>query len=58
VNSASVFIEKEFLKLDCLFYGDLKNYRQEFTAKNKPANNVITILPGKSKARYVIFSAH
>jgi Zn-dependent M28 family amino/carboxypeptidase len=59
IDSASVFIEKEFAKIGLSFYGDLKNYRQEFTAKNKPANNVIAILPGKSKANeYVIFSAH
>lgn len=59
IDSASVFIEKEFAKIGLSFYGDLKNYLQEFTAKNKPANNVIAILPGKSKANeYVIFSAH
>lgn len=59
IDLASAFIEKEFAKVGLAFYGDLKNYRQEFTVKNKSANNVIGILPGKSKANeYVIFSAH
>jgi Zn-dependent M28 family amino/carboxypeptidase len=59
IDSASVFIEKEFSRIGLKFYGDLKNYRQEFTIKSKPANNVIGILPGKSKPKeYVIFSAH
>lgn len=56
---ASEFIEKEFQKIGLPFYGDLKNYRQEFKAEGEKANNVIAILPGKSKANeYVIFSAH
>lgn len=59
IDSASAFIEKEFAKIGLAYYKDLKNYRQEFTAKNKSANNVIGILPGKSKPNeYVIFSAH
>lgn len=59
IDSASVFIEKEFSKIGLDFYSDLKNYRQEFEAKNKPANNVIGILKGKSKPEeFVIFSAH
>jgi Zn-dependent M28 family amino/carboxypeptidase len=59
IDSASVFIEKEFAKVGLSYYKDLKNYRQEFDVKGKPANNVVCILPGKSKAdEYVIFSAH
>jgi len=59
IDSASAFIEKEFAKSGLSYYKDLKNYRQEFTVKNKNANNVIGILPGISKPNeYVIFSAH
>ncbi|MDN3678029.1 M20/M25/M40 family metallo-hydrolase [Flavobacterium paronense] len=59
VDSASVFIEKEFTKIGLSYYNDLKNYRQEFTTRNERANNVIGILPGKSKPKeYVVFSAH
>lgn len=59
IDSASAFIEKEFAKIGLSYYQDLKNYRQEFVAKRKNANNVIGILPGKSKPNeYVVFSAH
>lgn len=59
IDSASVFIEKEFAKIGLSYFNDLKNYRQEFIAKGKSANNVIGILPGKSKPdEFVIFSAH
>ncbi len=59
IDSASAFIEKEFTKIGLAYYKDLKNYRQEFVTKNKSANNVIGILPGKSKPNeYVVFSAH
>lgn len=59
IDSASVFIEKEFKKVGLSYYGDLKNYRQEFITKGKSANNVIGILPGKSKPNeFVVFSAH
>jgi Iap family predicted aminopeptidase len=59
IDSASVFIEKEFAKVGLSYFNDLKNYRQEFIAKGKSANNVIGILPGKSKPdEFVIFSAH
>jgi Zn-dependent M28 family amino/carboxypeptidase len=59
IDSASAFIEKEFAKIGLAYYNDLKNYRQEFAAKGKPANNVIGVLPGKSKPdEIVIFSAH
>ncbi|HEX8563557.1 MAG TPA: M20/M25/M40 family metallo-hydrolase [Flavobacterium sp.] len=56
---ASAFIEEEFEKAGIGFYGDLKSFRQEFTAEDKPANNVIGMLRGKSRPEeYVIFSAH
>lgn len=59
IDSASAFIEKEFAKIGLSYYKDLKNYRQEFVAKRKNANNVIGVLPGKSKPNeYVVFSAH
>jgi Zn-dependent M28 family amino/carboxypeptidase len=59
IDSASAFIEKEFEKIGLQYYGDLKNYRQEFKAKDKPVNNVIGILRGKSKPQeYVVFAAH
>ncbi len=59
IDSASAFIEKEFKKTGLQFYGNLKNYRQEFTIKGMPANNVVGILPGKSKPdEYVVFSGH
>ncbi len=59
IDSASVFIEKEFKKMNLDFFKDLKSYRQEFVSKDKNANNVIAVLPGKSKPdEYVVFSAH
>lgn len=59
IDSASAFIENEFKKIDLFYFKDLKKYRQEFVAKGKAANNVIGILPGKSKPdEYVVFSAH
>jgi Zn-dependent M28 family amino/carboxypeptidase len=59
IDSASVFIENEFRKINLSYFKDLKNYRQEFVAKGNAANNVIGILPGKSKPEeFVIFSAH
>ena len=59
VDSASAFIEKEFTKIGLSYYKDLKNYRQEFITRNQRANNVIGILPGKSKPNeFVVFSAH
>jgi Iap family predicted aminopeptidase len=59
IDSASVFIEKEFKKINLSYFKDLKNYRQEFDVKGQKANNVIGILPGKSKSEeFVIFSAH
>ena len=59
IDSASAFIEKEFAKIGLQYYSDLKTYRQEFKARGKAANNVIGMLPGKSKPQeYVVFSAH
>lgn len=59
IELASAFIEKEFKNIDLSYFDNLTNYRQEFDVKGKPANNVIGILPGKSKPdEYVIFSAH
>ena len=59
IDSASAFIEKEFKKIGLSHYNDLKNYRQEFITDEKPTNNVIGIIKGKSKPNeYVIFSAH
>ncbi len=59
IDSASAFIEKEFTKIGLQYFGDLTTYRQEFKAKGKAANNVIGMLPGKSKPQeYVVFSAH
>ncbi|UFH46824.1 M20/M25/M40 family metallo-hydrolase [Flavobacterium galactosidilyticum] len=59
IELASAFIEEEFKKINLAYFDDLTNYRQEFEVKGKAANNVIGILPGKSKPdEYVIFSAH
>ena len=59
IELASKFIQAEFKKIDLSYFDNLKNYRQEFDVKGKAANNVIGILPGKSKPdEYVIFSAH
>ena len=59
IELASAFIEEEFKKINLTYFDGLTNYRQEFDVKGKAANNVIGILPGKSKPdEYVIFSAH
>jgi Zn-dependent M28 family amino/carboxypeptidase len=59
IDSASAFIENEFRKINLSYFKDLKNYRQGFVAKGNAANNVIAMLPGKSKPEeFVIFSAH
>lgn len=59
IDLASSFIENEFKKTGLLYFKDLKSYRQEFDVEGKNANNVIGILPGRSKPEeYVIFSAH
>ncbi|RZJ69897.1 M20/M25/M40 family metallo-hydrolase [Flavobacterium sp.] len=59
IEIASKFIESEFARIDLKFYGELKSFRQDFSVKGKSANNVIGILPGKSKPdEFVVFSAH
>lgn len=59
IDSASVFIEKEFAKIGLDYYEGLTSYRQEFKAKGKAANNVIGVIKGKSKPdEFVVFSAH
>ena len=59
IELASKFIETEFSTIGLSYYGDLKTYRQGFKRKGKDANNVIGILPGKSKRdEFVVFSAH
>lgn len=59
IDSASVFIEKEFQRIGLSFYEDLKSFKQEFRLDDQRVNNVIGILPGKSKPNeYVVFSAH
>lgn len=59
IDSASAFIEKEFLRIGLAYYNGLKDYKQEFKVDGERANNVIGVLPGKSKANeYVVFSAH
>lgn len=59
IELASKFIEAEFKKINLSYFDNLTNYRQEFDVKGKAANNVIGILPGKSKPdEYVFFSAH
>lgn len=59
IDKASAFIEGEFKKVGLSYFQNLQNYRQEFVADGQKANNVVGVLPGKSKPNeYVIFSAH
>lgn len=59
IELASAFIENEFKSIGLSTFNKLKNYRQEFTAQGKPANNVIGWIRGKSMPNeFVIFSAH
>lgn len=59
IELASAFIENEFKSIGLSTFNNLKNYRQEFTAQGKPANNVIGWIRGKSMPNeFVIFSAH
>ena len=59
IEKASKFIEAEFQKIGLSYYNNLKNYRQEFKTDEKPTNNVIGVLRGKSKPNeIVVFSAH
>jgi Zn-dependent M28 family amino/carboxypeptidase len=59
IEKASAFIEGEFKRIGLNYYKELMSYRQDFLIKGKKANNVIGIIPGKSKPNeYVIFSGH
>lgn len=59
IEKASAFIEGEFKRIGLTHYKDLTSYSQDFLIKGKKANNVIGIIPGKSKPNeYVIFSGH
>lgn len=59
IEKASAFIEGEFKRIGLTYYKELQSYRQDFLIKGKNANNVIGIIPGKSKPNeYVIFSGH
>lgn len=59
IEKASAFIESEFKRIGLTFYNNLTSYRQDFLIEGKKANNVIGVIPGKSKPNeYVIFSGH
>jgi Zn-dependent M28 family amino/carboxypeptidase len=65
IEKAAVYIENEFKKIGLSTFGDLENYRQTFTFKNRRTNeditssNIIGVLEGSSKKdEYVIISAH
>jgi Zn-dependent M28 family amino/carboxypeptidase len=65
IEKAAVYIESEFKKIGLSTFGDLENYRQTFTFKNRStketitSSNIIGVLEGKSKKEeYVIISAH
>lgn len=59
VEKASAFIEGEFKRIGLTYYKELQSYSQGFLIEGKKANNVIGIIPGKSKSNeYVIFSGH
>jgi hypothetical protein len=65
IEKAAVYIENEFKKIGLSTFGDLENYRQTFTFKDRrtkkaiTSSNIIGVLEGKSKKdEYVIISAH
>jgi Zn-dependent M28 family amino/carboxypeptidase len=65
IEKAAVYIENEFKKIGLSTFGDLENYRQTFTFKNRrtkediTSSNIIGVLEGRSKKdEYVIISAH
>jgi Zn-dependent M28 family amino/carboxypeptidase len=65
IEKAAVYIENEFKKIGLSTFGDLENYRQTFTFKNRrtkediTSSNIIGVLEGSSKKdEYVIISAH
>lgn len=56
---ASGFIEGQMAQIGLKPFGRLQGFRQEFQTRGGMANNVVGILPGKSKPEeIVIFSAH
>jgi Zn-dependent M28 family amino/carboxypeptidase len=62
IGKASDYIESQFKAAGLEFFPGMSGYKQEFTNKKMrgiPLNNVVGILPGKSKPEeLVIFSAH
>jgi Zn-dependent M28 family amino/carboxypeptidase len=65
IEKAAVYIESEFKKIGLSTFGDLENYRQTFTFKDRrtkeaiTSSNIIGVLEGKSKKdEYLIISAH
>lgn len=63
INRAAYFISEEFKKLGLSYFDNNTSYLQPFEhtydGKNYIFNNIIGIIPGKSKAEeYVVFSAH
>ncbi|QOD60500.1 M28 family peptidase [Polaribacter haliotis] len=65
IEKAAVYIENEFKNLGLSTFGELEDYRQTFTFKNRrtgediTSSNIIGVLEGKSKKdEYVIVSAH
>jgi Zn-dependent M28 family amino/carboxypeptidase len=65
IEKAAIYIESEFKKIGLSTFGDLENYRQTFTFKDRrtketiTSSNIIGVLEGNSKKdEYVIISAH
>jgi Zn-dependent M28 family amino/carboxypeptidase len=65
IEKAAQYIEKEFKRIGLTTYGDLKDYRQTFTFKDRrtgediTGSNIIGVLEGKSKKdEMVVISAH
>ncbi|MDX6746689.1 M28 family peptidase [Polaribacter sp. PL03] len=65
IEKAAVYIENEYKKIGLSTFGDLTNYRQTLTFKNRrtkediTSSNIIGVLEGKSKKdEIVIISAH
>lgn len=56
---AAEFIAKEFEKIGLEHYGGLSSYLQPFQKAGKTYQNVVGVLPGKSKKNeYILFSGH
>lgn len=65
IEKAAQYIEKEFKRIGLTTYGDLKDYRQTFTFKDRRSgeditgSNIIGVLEGKGKKdEMVVISAH